>query len=165
MRLINRQELKELPTGTLFSNSPHTELCRTINATQYVKHKPAVRDVNFAKPPIVFTIKTYGCTTKDTVAVYEPEDYEGLITGHTRFVLAGIKVSPFEDVIESSIEKPTKMVSMTDFAKMLDISLATLKKMEERDSNFPAAFQFTPTTIRYRESDIAKYIRSLRVSK
>lgn len=165
MRLINRRELKGMPIGTLFSNSPHTELCRLIGQGQYVKHHTPIRNGNFAGQPKIQTINTYGCTTKDTVAVYEPKDYETLITKFTAFVLAGIKVSPFEDLIEPSAENLSQLISATKFASLLDVSMATLKKMQERDSNFPVAIALTPDSIRYREADIAKYIRSLKVPK
>lgn len=165
MRLVNRRELKDMPIGTLFSNSPHSELCRLVGNGQFVKHHAPIRNGNFTSQPKVQTINIYGCTRKDTVAVYEPSDYETLITKFTAFVLAGIKVSPFDDGIEPSPEHPTQLISLTRFAQMLDVSTATLKKMRERDSNFPKGIELTPTAIRFRESEINKYIRSLRMEK
>lgn len=165
MRLVNRRELSGMPVGTLFSSAPHTELCRLINKDQYVKHYTPVRDGHLTSQPKVQEIKTYGCTTKDTVAVYEPSDYEVLITKFTAFVLAGIKVSPFEEFFESTDQKVSPLVSITKFAQLLDISVPTLRKMQARDSNFPVGIQLSPDTIRYREADIIKYISTLKITK
>lgn len=168
MRLINCREAIKLPVGTLFVNiNKPADLCRVIGRDKYIKFKIRDRETLESSPSDqVYSFgKTYGRTPKLTLNVYEPCDYDELISKFSAFIHESIKISPFAQEEVSPTEKLSQLIGATKFAALLDVSLATLRKMQERDTNFPIAIQLTPDTIRYREADIANYIRSLKVPK
>lgn len=158
MQRVSTKTLRTLPIGTIFAYANDLSVvCRKVEMNKYVKFTILGGDGNLA----VYNI---AIRATDTLSIYliEPAELDALISDFHSFV----SHTPVEEVkppTKATTAKPAahemQYIPPREMARLMGITVDDIRKLEnKRLPGWPARFQLSPKTTRYKLKDVQEYI-------